>query len=137
MKEEGLSDEDQWIPWELSYALKEVSRNGRKSRPNAFLGIILPDEEGSTDYFIERDPEDGSLTYHIEDTFRIIRENMFNKKEQNPNRWEGTTIYDHNCRCSYIHCISWDTFITDFEKYMQIATEISECIEEYDIRKVV
>ena len=56
MRETWKADRDQWIPWEISYSLKEVSRKNRNGRmvssfSNAMLAIVLPDRQGSYSYY--------------------------------------------------------------------------------------
>lgn len=58
MKESGKTEKNQWIPWEISYSLKEVSRKNKNgdavtSRSNAMVAVVLPDENGSYSYYLE------------------------------------------------------------------------------------
>lgn len=54
MKENHKWDKSQWIPWEISYSLRETIRNDQKSRSNAILGIIIPNKNGSYDYYYDK-----------------------------------------------------------------------------------
>lgn len=53
MKDSNLPETEQRIPWEISYSLREQSRNGRTSKTNAVMAIVLPDANGRYDYYIE------------------------------------------------------------------------------------
>ena len=66
MKEPGRWQRSQWIPWEISYSVRETTRNDRTSHRNAILAVILPDKAGSFDY------------YKKDDLFPILRENIDN-----------------------------------------------------------
>lgn len=51
MKEVGRWQKSQWIPWEISFSVRETTRNNRTSHRNALLAVILPNRAGKYDYF--------------------------------------------------------------------------------------
>ena len=57
MREIGTEDKEQWIPWEISYSLKETSRRNKNgesvtSHSNAMIAVVLPDANGSYTYYL-------------------------------------------------------------------------------------
>lgn len=64
MKEPYKWDESQWIPWEISYSLREISRRDFTSRSNAVLAVILPDRNDSYSY------------YNTMTLFKILKDNI-------------------------------------------------------------
>ena len=66
MKEHGKWQRSQWIPWEISYSVREITRNDRTSHSNSILAVILPNKNGSYDYY----DKDG--------LFPILKENIDN-----------------------------------------------------------
>lgn len=51
MKECRKWETSQWIPWEISFSLRETIRKNRKSHNNAMLAVVLPDKNGSYCYY--------------------------------------------------------------------------------------
>jgi len=132
---ETSPENDQWMPWEISYSLKEQSRNGINSKTNAVLAVVLPDESGSYEYFITFNQLCNSKTLNTSILFSILRENMFNIKKPVKSECNGNTLY--HGYSSYIHCVCWEDFIRDIDGYINIALEIWRNRAEYDIRKHV
>lgn len=141
MKEGFKKDRDQWIPWEISYSLKEVSRknisgNYVTSSSNAILAVVLPDRNNSYSYYIEdhnccisscRTLKTGTL-------FKILGDNMFNIKKPNcQNCNNNRKIYYGES--SYIISVKWDDFIKDPGSYIDRAYLLQNSIEQYDIVK--
>ena len=143
MKELGKSDRDQWIPWEVSYSLKETSRKNKNgdsitSHSNAMVAVVLPDEQGSYSYYLEQRNccSDGCRSHHTDILFDIIKKNKFNKKV--PSKYKcmsGDIIWTGSC--SYIEAVKWSDFITNYQKYVNSAEERQNHIDEYEICKEV
>ena len=74
---------NQWIPWEVSYSLKEIVREDRKSHTNAVLGVVLPDKQGSYEYVITRRTccRETCCNINISKLFTILEKNIFNRKK--------------------------------------------------------
>jgi len=141
MKEFLASEKDQWIPWEVSYSLKERSRNERVSQTNGVLALVLPDENGSYSYFIEEEScaHCKCRTLKTDFLFQIQRENMFNVKSPNYNDCDnhGSSGKVYLGYSSYIHSVKWVDFIKDVNHYLDIAIQINENISEYEITKTI
>ena len=144
MREIWKKDRDQWIPWEVSYSLKETSRKNKNGDPvtshsNAMLAVVIPDENGSYSYYFKTKKccSDGCTMHHTDRLFEIIKKNKFNRIknaskrtcDNNDTIWRGT--------CSYIEAVKWSNFIVNYQKYVNSAIERQEHIDEYDICKEV
>jgi MTH538 TIR-like domain (DUF1863) len=141
MKEAYTEDKNQWIPWEISYSLKEHSRDGRTSLSNAMLAIVIPDTSGSYDYFIKDNTcaQCNCTTYLTDTLFSILRENMFNhltpQKTNCMNHTEGNRPYVGEC--SYIPSVKWGVFVNSVSSSLERAYKINENIKDYKVVKVV
>lgn len=137
MKEYYTNEEDQWIPWEISYSLKEHTRNGRTSATNAVLAVVIPDENNSYGYYINDNKCDNCTCrmLNTQKLFRILQNNMFNQINKTTQECSTHTVYTGYS--SYIHSVKWDDFIKDINTYINIAVDINDNISDYDISKVV
>ncbi len=143
MRENWKKDEDQWIPWEISYSLKEISRKNKNgdsitSKTNAMIAVVLPNFNNSYSYYLESMNccTAKCIMHHTNKLFNIIKKNKFNyinpdKKEcgNNDTIWYG--------ECSYIKAVKWCDFINDINKYVDEAYERQDDISNYDIYKEV
>lgn len=143
MKVSYLSERDQWIPWEISYSLKEVSRKTLKgvsvtSHSNAILAIVLPDKQGSYSYYTYSKTccTSGCRVLNTNILFRILRANMFNVKNPNKETCSDLSTVYHG-ECSYITSVKWDDFIANPESYIQKAYDLQSNINDYNISKEV
>ncbi len=135
MKKTFEAEKDQWMPWEISYSLRESTRNGRTSNCNGILAIVLPDENSSYEYYLTYDSYCGCRNHNTSKLFKIIRDNMFNEK--NPNRTLCNGYYVYSGDYSYIVNITWDDFKNNPNYYLEKAIEIRDRKENYNLTKIL
>ena len=140
MKDESENESDQWIPWEISYSLKEITRNDRTSHTNGVLAVVLPDQDSSYDYYLKENTCSvcNCRTLNTPELFQILRDNMFNIKDPTFNDCSEhlpETVYTGHS--SYIYSVKWSDFIDDTDKYLETAEEVRDNIDDYDITKIV
>lgn len=143
MKEPWKSERDQWIPWEISYSLKETSRtNGSGDtvycRSNAMIAVVLPDSSGRYGYYLESKDCCSStcIMHHTNRLFEIMRKNMFNKNDGRKKTCNlGDTVWTGEC--SYIEAVKWSDFIKDASLYIDRSFNRRERIDEFDITKEI
>ena len=136
MKEPFRSERSQWIPWEVSFSLKETTRNDRTSHTNAMLAIVLPDRNGSYDYFMTTS-DCGVVTHHTDKLFKIIQDNMFNIKHPKGFNCSHCGRFHYQGECSYIESVRWDVFIINPNYYINKAIYRQNNIDNYNICKEV
>lgn len=136
-------DEDQWIPWEISYSLKEESRKNKNGDPitsksNALLAIVVPDINGSYSYYTYNKSccATGCRVLITDHLFNIMKANMFNIKKPNTNSCDDGSVVYHG-DSSYIVSVKWEDFIKDPESYIEKAYSIQDNIDSYTITKKV
>ncbi len=139
MKNPSIPETDQWIPWEISYSLREQSREGKTSKTNAVMAIILPDANNSYDYYLQEHTCRwcNTRTLNTGRLFKILSANMFNRF--NPTysicQHHLTNSRPQTGESSYIPSVKWDDFIADVEGNLQRVEKIKANIAEYNIKK--
>jgi hypothetical protein len=133
MKDPFKSEKDQWIPWEISYSLKQQDRQGQKSKTNGVIALVLPDERGSYDYYITYDPACDCRMLNIDFLFEILRVNMFNIKSPDRRICNGKWIYAGDY--SYIDSVKWEDFIKQPSTYINKAIELRDNKENFELKK--
>ena len=143
MRETWKADRDQWIPWEISYSLKEVSRKNISGRmvssfSNAMLAIVLPDRQGSYSYYTYGNNccQTRCKTLKTDILFKVMRNNMFNIKSPNTDVCSNNSKVYHG-DSSYITSVKWEDFICDPERYILKAYDIQNKIDRYNIKDEV
>lgn len=137
MKMSNKTDKSQWIPWEISFSLKETTRNDRVSRSNAMLAVVLPDSNNSYEYFFKDTycQNCSCQTLLTNTLFDILRNNMFNKKTKTRKDCDKTTVYTGII--SYIECVKWTDFTSSPQYYIDEAIKRKNNIDDYEITKSV
>ena len=124
------AEKDQWIPWEVSYSLRTVAFKDFNKQMNAVLGIVLPDETGTYDWYYTENPECNSTTHHYWQLFGILQKNMFNMKNPTTRECNGSLINEGEF--SFIKTVKWDTFTDNHNYYIEKAIEIKDDKDSYD-----
>lgn len=143
MKESYKAERLQWIPREISYSLKEISRidsNGNPitSRSNGLLGVVIPDQYGSYDYILENKTccSEGCRMHHYDYIFNIMENNLFNEKSPN-RKYCNSGSYTYYGDYSYMKLVKWDDFISNMTYYVESANSLREKQNDYNLCKEV
>ncbi len=144
MKDRYERESDQWIPWEISYSLKEITRSGKTSHTNGVLAVVLPDRNGSYSYYISQCSKSYSCDTENLATgtlFQILRNNMFNYNDNETydrscNNYNCNSIISHG-KSSYIGSVKWCDFISNKDYYLDRTVKIRDDRKSYNITKDV
>lgn len=139
----GSSEREQWIPWEIQYSLSNKTRtnnagNQVRSHTNAMLAIVLPDRNNSYTYYFEHKTccPSGCRLNKTDRLFPILRKNTFNQTKDENVRicLMNDKIYSGGMH-SYIPFYKWKDVNNkeSLESAIQHAYDIQSQEEKYDI----
>ena len=118
--------DSKWIPWEIEYSLKNISRKGRTSHKNGIVAVIKK-VNGSYDWLVKHDYNCHGIpvvSYELEKLPQIIAKNIFNS---NPKKWHCSDCETYDALLgSYISFIEEDSFLLNPSYYIENAYEKSE-----------
>lgn len=124
-----------WIDWEVEYCLKEISREGRKSKTNGIVGVVQKINR-NYDWLVTKNTKDDGCTVRTvskEPLLDIINNNRFNR-ENHGHACDDCKTYSQ-LDGSYIAIIDEEDFLKDPDKYIENAYSKSEVTEEFDLVK--
>jgi hypothetical protein len=124
MKDSRKAEQDQWIPWEIAYSLRNKSRSAKKSKLNAILLVVLPDKSGSYNYASPNDVKPHPVY------FDIIQKNLNNLL---PKQHYKAYKLKPCCSKSYMLRCNWNKFIPNCSAWIDAALEIRDNKDKYDI----
>lgn len=127
-------EKDQWIPWEISYSLRTIPTGSYTKQMNAVLGIVLPDENNSYDWYFTTDSFCRCTSHNTLHLFKILRDNKFNIIDKRFRECNGNKIYT-NDEPSFIKAVKWNDFMhgNNCNYYIEKAIAIKENKESYDV----
>lgn len=127
--------DSEWIDWEIEYSLREYSRNGKASKSNGIVGVVMKVAGGYDWLRTTIKHEDGHTSVSNDESklYPIINNNRFN---------ENPTVY-HCEKCktvdrlsgSYISIIEEDEFLDNPSKFIENAYEKCQSIYKYSLNK--
>ena len=127
--------ESEWIDWEIEYSLREYSRNGRKSKSNGIVGVVMKVDGGYDWLRTTTKHEDGHTSTNNDTSklYKIINDNRFN---------ENPKVYScDKCKTvdrltgSYISLIPEEEFLEDPNYFIENAYQKCQGVGKYIISK--
>lgn len=124
-------ENDQWIPWEISYSLRTVPGEYTKQM-NAILGVVLPDETGNYEWYYSSDLNCNCVTHYTGKLFKILKDNTFNILSKTYRECNGQKIYT-NEEVSFFKTVKWEEFMNFPNYYIDKSIEIKNNKIAYDV----
>ncbi len=112
MKDFWKPENDQWIPWEISYSLRKKRREKSRSNRNGILVVWLPDKFGCYNYLSDYQQ------------FGILRNNRNNLARMHP---------QISLPQSYIVECTWAQFSSQMNYWIELASNMRRYEEYYQI----
>ena len=127
--------QSKWMEWEIKYALREQTRNGRTSHADGVICVVKKNE------FYEKqglDPYSWAKLYGYNwDTsklFNILSSNRNNKKSWLHSDLTDRTVYD-KLSIHYVDIVTEDEFLKNPNKYIDDAFNKSQNLGSYTLAK--
>ena len=129
---ENVSETEQWIPWEISYSLRNKYRFDGNSYMNALMAVVLPDENGKYNYALRISKE--GVFVKEKAFFEIILANMFNRKNTDHymDDYGNPKYVPYE---SYVVLAKWNDFYNNPDYYFKIALENRAECDQFYMRK--
>lgn len=127
--------ESEWIDWEIEYSLREYSRNGKKSKSNGVVGVVMK-VDGGYDWLRSTTTHADGHTSTKNDTnkmYKIINDNRFNENPKVYTCSKCKTV--DRLSGSYISLIPEDEFLDDPNFFIENAYQKCQSIDKYTISK--
>lgn len=126
-----------WMEWEIKYALREQSRNGRTSHSDGLICVVQKDALYASfglDPYSWAKTSDGR--WSTAKLFNVLVNNMNNKKSwaNSPIPVANKALYDSLSE-NYIDIVTEDSFLKSPSYYIDKAFDKSENVGSYDISK--
>lgn len=126
------NENDQWIPWEVSYSLRTVPGVLYTKQMNAILGVVLPDENGNYEWYYKSDLNCSCITHYTSKLFKILEDNTFNLLNKTFRECNGKKIYT-NDEVSFFKTVQWNEFTSFPNYYIDKAIKIKDNKEAYNV----
>jgi len=130
--------QSEWMEWEIKYALRDQSRNGRTSHPDGVVCIIqkqLTQNFTNSNPYVWAETNDGKH-WSSSKFFQFLLDNMGNKKSwtESPIISSNKALYDR-LSSDYIDIVTEDDFLRNPIAYIDLTFEKSENTGTYNIVK--